>query len=567
MRTLEIYFAAFFCVLSLNNNLFADGKRIPVCESTRGLFLPSSEKSNINGNEDGTVICWLDERNNGSLCVQKMNADNNIVWKDNGVMLDSGLGSGFTSDSDYPLIFSDNEGGAVIIYRKIFDEYEGVYMIKIYRNGEQMKNPVCLSSFYEGYNYSPSATLTGNNEIIVVWENFNEGDFDIHAQKIDLNGKKLWNNGNEIVISAALSDQRKPTIACNENNVVFITWLDARDHSDYVFDLFACTLDNTNSNINKIEMEKKIFRNDMISHSRKAIFYNHNVISSEKNSFLVTAERFNEQLNSSDIIIIKTMNDLDHVKILDLHSGSYQSHPLMVKISENSENGAYIIWNEKDRNQNTLSAGSIDADLNLLGHTKGELNITCEITKNSNVKILPSETVQNGICTGNRKLLFTWVNSFTGKLYATSLRLTGESVQCNNTFEIQDKISEGECTSITYQRNSVVIVYKQSNKIFAKVRELPENSLVPPENETIISNFPNPFNPSTKIFFSVPSDGFVRLNVYDVSGKLMKILVNEFKTSGEYETEFNGSFLPSGVYFYRLFAKGNTQTKRMMMIK
>ena len=85
-------------------------------------------------------------------------------------------------------------------------------------------------------------------------------------------------------------------------------------------------------------------------------------------------------------------------------------------------------------------------------------------------------------------------------------------------------------------------------------------------------NFPNPFNPSTKIKYSIPSVGTrlalsVQLKVYDVLGNEVAILVNEYKPAGNYEIEFNASKLSSGVYFYQLKAGSFVETKKMLILK
>ncbi len=88
-----------------------------------------------------------------------------------------------------------------------------------------------------------------------------------------------------------------------------------------------------------------------------------------------------------------------------------------------------------------------------------------------------------------------------------------------------------------------------------------------PETYSLSQNYPNPFNPTTKINFSIPKQGFVTLKVYDVLGKEVKTLVNEQKPIGNYNIEFNGSNLASGVYFYRLEAGDFKEIKRMILIK
>ncbi|HCN38067.1 MAG TPA: hypothetical protein DIS94_10200, partial [Bacteroidetes bacterium] len=76
-----------------------------------------------------------------------------------------------------------------------------------------------------------------------------------------------------------------------------------------------------------------------------------------------------------------------------------------------------------------------------------------------------------------------------------------------------------------------------------------------------------PFNPNTKISFSIPKELKVSLKVYDVTGREVAILVNETKGAGNYVYEFNGINFSSGVYFYRIQAGEFIETKRMMLIK
>ncbi|MEO6695500.1 MAG: SBBP repeat-containing protein [Ignavibacteria bacterium] len=80
-------------------------------------------------------------------------------------------------------------------------------------------------------------------------------------------------------------------------------------------------------------------------------------------------------------------------------------------------------------------------------------------------------------------------------------------------------------------------------------------------------NYPNPFNPSTNINFQISKDGLVRIKIYDVSGREVKILINEFRQAGNYSVVFDGNTFASGVYFYRLESNKFVETKRMVMIK
>ena len=93
-----------------------------------------------------------------------------------------------------------------------------------------------------------------------------------------------------------------------------------------------------------------------------------------------------------------------------------------------------------------------------------------------------------------------------------------------------------------------------------------------PTEFSLSQNCPNPFNPSTKIKFEIPGqarndNALVLLKVYDLLGKEVATLVNEEKPAGEYEVEFNGANLPSGIYFYQLKTGQYSETKKMVLLK
>jgi len=100
-----------------------------------------------------------------------------------------------------------------------------------------------------------------------------------------------------------------------------------------------------------------------------------------------------------------------------------------------------------------------------------------------------------------------------------------------------------------------------SNPVFV------ENEKTSPANFVLYQNYPNPFNPSTKIKYQIPEISFVTLKIYDVLGNEVATIVNEEKSTGEYELEFDGNELTSGIYFYQLKAGNFTDTKKMLMIK
>ncbi|HRJ86810.1 MAG TPA: T9SS type A sorting domain-containing protein, partial [Ignavibacteria bacterium] len=83
----------------------------------------------------------------------------------------------------------------------------------------------------------------------------------------------------------------------------------------------------------------------------------------------------------------------------------------------------------------------------------------------------------------------------------------------------------------------------------------------------LYTNYPNPFNPVTKIKFDIAKNTNAKIQVYDILGRVVETLVNGELKAGRYEVDFDGYSLSSGVYFYKLITNDFVDTKRMLMVK
>jgi len=88
-----------------------------------------------------------------------------------------------------------------------------------------------------------------------------------------------------------------------------------------------------------------------------------------------------------------------------------------------------------------------------------------------------------------------------------------------------------------------------------------------PERFSLSQNYPNPFNPVTIIEFSLPKSAFVKLVVYDISGRELETLASQNMTAGTYKADWDASRYSSGVYFYTIASGSYHQTKKMIVIK
>ncbi len=142
-------------------------------------------------------------------------------------------------------------------------------------------------------------------------------------------------------------------------------------------------------------------------------------------------------------------------------------------------------------------------------------------------------------------------------------------------FEYSNGLPKGiEITDIVNFSHGVLHIGTKSNSVFMQYMIINSTEKVN-DNEKYFSlsqNFPNPFNPATKIKYSIPSNvnhqpSNITLKVYDILGNEVATLVNEEKPAGSYEVEWDGSNLSSGIYFYVLNIGDQRLSKKMCLIK
>jgi hypothetical protein len=183
------------------------------------------------------------------------------------------------------------------------------------------------------------------------------------------------------------------------------------------------------------------------------------------------------------------------------------------------------------RSSGTFSTGGID-----IAVSSGTLGIGTS----TGIKMLTSEVVQSAKFTGATTKTFTLTAPATAgpiTIYCTGAGGTNPpnwNNGANFTVNVTTGISQIEEVATTY---------------------------------SLAQNFPNPFNPTTNISFSIPKSNFVTVSVYDITGKLVQQLVNSNLNAGKYNATWDASNFASGVYFYKIQAGDFVEMKKMSLIK
>lgn len=160
------------------------------------------------------------------------------------------------------------------------------------------------------------------------------------------------------------------------------------------------------------------------------------------------------------------------------------------------------------------------------------------------------------------------VKSASGDVDRTKITTTNLKIGLWNWLYVKNDHSTG-----VHNPTHVVNVLQQSLKLLGANLtgvEFVDNEI--PETFELAQNYPNPFNPSTEVRFSIPKAANVRLEVYDVTGRVVATLVNGSLTAGNHQVTWNGrglngELVSSGVYLYRITAGSFVATKKMVLMK
>ena len=163
-----------------------------------------------------------------------------------------------------------------------------------------------------------------------------------------------------------------------------------------------------------------------------------------------------------------------------------------------------------------------------------------------------------------------WIGGFGSVFENDGNQNFTEHIFCNTGYDLLhlfvidiDKDEDLDILGACYASNLPQIRWWENNQAVGVYNDIPNIS----KEFKLSQNYPNPFNPTTKISYQIPRRDFVSLTVYDLLGNEISILVNEEKSEGGYEIEFDGSGLTSGLYLYQLRTSDFMKTNKMILMK
>ena len=145
-----------------------------------------------------------------------------------------------------------------------------------------------------------------------------------------------------------------------------------------------------------------------------------------------------------------------------------------------------------------------------------------------------------------------------------NITLTNVKISAYKGIQIRNASVGVSDTSLITVKSGYRLIREIRSQILTDVNDALQSK---PESFNLNQNYPNPFNPATRISYNLPSEGIVLLEVFSVSGQLVKTLVSETQSAGNHAVDFAEKSLASGMYMYKLSFNNQSVIKKMLLLK
>ncbi|MCX5725947.1 MAG: hypothetical protein NT030_01980 [Candidatus Saganbacteria bacterium] len=195
---------------------------IPICEAPNAQLRPLA----ISDGYGGAIITWYDYRGElaEDIYAQRIDNTGRVLWQKDGVPISAEKGTQW-----YPGIAPDGTGGAVIVWTDFRSgSTSDVYAQRISSSGKIMweKDGIPVASIAENQ-LNPDIAYAGAGEVIIAWEDYRAGNFDIYSQKIKITSETVWQK-NGIQVGSSVFNEEEPHIVADQAGGAIVVWKERR---------------------------------------------------------------------------------------------------------------------------------------------------------------------------------------------------------------------------------------------------------------------------------------------------------------------------------------------------
>jgi hypothetical protein len=526
----------------------------PVCTATQDQQLPQIAQDGTGG----VIIAWQDWRNwNYDVYAQRMAPGGDPLWTIDGVAVGVVLG-----DQVLPWIASDGAGGALIVWADA--DLSGVIAQRLSPGGNPSwpQNGVLVCSGAGTPETFPRCVPDGKGGAIITWQDIRDGEYhDVYAQRVDASGSVRWTT-NGVNVSAAELSAMHPQLVSDGAGGAIVTWLGSGIHAQRVDSLG-----------NKQWGDQGV----TIRPGTEGGGDTPRIVSDGAGGAVIS---WMSSPNGHDGIFAQRVSPAGSLLWTENGVGLCVGSQIVSKpaIASDGAGGAIVTWQDSRRYwpEWDVYARRVDSDGTVLWTDEGVAICTVDGPQ-VDLQIAPD---------GAGGAIITWEDQRAGSdIYSQRVNANGTPLWTENGIAI--------CTASNYQsvpqiasdgsggaistwcdyRDPATGVHIYAQRIGAGGGVVEVSAPVSPTmGQMLVQNAPNPFGSGTALRFYLPSAGQARLSIYDVSGRLVRVLVDGELPAGGHEAiwdgrDASGRGMGSGTYFARLLANGRGETVRIGLVR
>ncbi len=540
---------------------------VPVCGSTTG----QASQIAVSDGAGGAIVAWVDTRSGpgGDIYTQRIDGSGMILWNAAGVPLCTAA-----STQEYPVILSDNAGGAIVAWHDFRSGSSDIYAQRVDGTGAVQWTAdgvaVCTVA---GNQYYPAMTTNGSGGAIVVWEDWRPLGSPDTAPNIF--GARLTSTGvlpdgaNGIAISTANFAQRLPTLLPWFTGGALVAWTDSRNLATAT-DIYAARV--TSTGVVGDPLGLAICQHAFVQS-------NSELVSDGAGGAIIAWYDARTPVGVYAQRLANTGVTQWTANGLSVSGGSPAALDLPIQMLSDGAGGAIASWAAGTDPALDVYAQRINAS-----GARQWLPNDVAVCASANRQWYPSMATDNA-----GGVVVSWMDERNGTdydVYAQRVNSSGAAqwtpdgvVMCDAVIDqtYPAAVSDGAGGAIaawTDTRDDVTGVETQvyAQRVYADGQTPTDVADAPSAAFTVLPARPNPFAATTDLEFRVKGPSDVSIEVYDVAGRRVRSVTLPDVPAGWRRFAFDGRTdsgraLPSGVYFCRVTVSGTTQIQKMVLLR
>jgi len=519
--------------LSPGGAILWDSKGLIVCEEPGDQEAPRLARCG----QGLFVVAWEDGREaDRDIYAQMVDGKGTVLGQVEGIPISTAAG-----DERLVGVVPDGAGGVIIAWQYAGGSDSDIYAQRIDGRGSRLWAEDGLAVCTEpGDQLQAAITGDGSGGAVVVWQDTRGSDIDLYAQRVDPDGNTVWIDGGAIVCSA-WGDQIRPGIVPDNEGGAIITWCDYRGDDADIFvqrlnavgdpawqadGIALCSLPG-NQLLPKITPD----------HTGGAIVTWQDQRDTDWNIYAQRVTKGGGIRWDDDGLLIC--------------NAPYEQ--LAPAITPDGTGGAFMPWEDTRGGEIDIYAQRIDADG----------RIVKDVLSRYSAHLDGGNIVVKWTMASERRNPHFFVHrapSVYGPYRPRFIKIEG----AGKSFSFVDETCR-EGQGYTYR---VELLSGNYRKLLFETPVV----AVPSKERFRSSNSPNPFNPSTAIYYTLPEESHVQLEIYDVAGRRIANLVDAVQGPGEQSAfwdgkDSNGTPVASGIYFYRITAGDLKISRKMILVR